>query len=157
MLVEVVALAVVGDVLPGLLHADRREQVREPVGVRGQEQEHVLVLARLGAAVARELERSALAGAVVGLARVGVLGAEDHQRGRLVVLDVRRACRQAVDAGEVTAVLLHRDPGGEFVDDLAVVVVLGRRAGDLANRRLCREPVPSPLMVEEGRALGQSP
>ena len=47
-----------------------------------------------------------------------VLGAENDQRGRLVVVDVRRTRRQAVDAGKVAAVLLLRDPAGEFVDRL---------------------------------------
>lgn len=86
-----------------------------------------------------------------------VLGTEHYQRGRLVIVDVGRTRGHAVDAGEVAAVLLLRDPDGEFVDDLAVVVVLGRGAGDLGDRRLCREPVAGPFVVEERCAFGQSP
>ena len=105
--------------------------------------------------MARELERRALAGAVVGLARVGVLGAEDDQCRGLVIVDVGGPGGEAVNACEVAAILLLGDPVRELVDDLALLVALGRGAGDLGDRRLSRQPVARPLVVEEGGALGQ--
>src|SRR5689334_12315685 len=112
--IEVVAFAVVRDVLPRRLNAHGSQQVWEPIGVRREEEKHVLMLAGVGATVTREVEGCALRCAVLGLPRMRVFRAKNDECRSLAVVDLSRTAGQAVDTGEVATIFLLDDPIAEL-------------------------------------------
>ena len=151
-LVQVVRRAVGLHLAPGLVHPYGLQQVRQAVAVRSEEQQHVLVLAGAAAALSNELQCGLLARRL-GIAGVGIAGAENHQCCGLLVVDVAGPLREPMHAGEVALVTLAAHPGGEVFEDLVVRVVVRVAAGQLTDGALGGIPVAGPFVVEEGGLL----
>ena len=77
-----------------------------------------------------------------------VLCCEHYERHGLFVIHITGVCREPVHTTELTAIGLTANPGGQVVEDLALVVALGLPAGQLGDRLLGRQPIAGTLAIQ---------